>query len=79
MQSLIVPTALQQPQQQPMGRILLIAADGTGGFDTNGGAATLLPLRTLVEAPTAAAFAQNSSFGLPIQILKVAPNSITTN
>ncbi len=79
LQSLIVPTALQQSQQHPMGRILLIAADGTGGLDTNGGAATLLPLRTLVEAPTAAAFAQNSSFGLPIQILKVAPNSITTN
>lgn len=82
MQSLIVPTPLQQ-QQQPMGRILLIAAaDGTGGLDANGGAgpATLFPLRTLVEAaPTAAAFAQNSSFGLPIQILKVASNSITTN
>lgn len=70
MQSLIVPTSLQQ---QPMGRILLIAADGTG-LDNNG--ATLLPLRTLVEAPQ---FPQNSSFGLPIQILKVAPNSITTN
>ena len=79
MQSLLVPTTLQQ-QQQPMGRILLIAAaDGTGGLDTNGGGpATLFPLRTLVEAPTAA-FAQNSSFGLPIQILKVASNSITTN
>ena len=80
MQSFILPTSLQQQQQQPqpMGRILLIAADGTGGLDTNGGGggATLLPLRTLVEAPT---FPQTSSFGLPIQILKVAPNSITTN
>ena len=83
MQSLILPASLQQQhqQQQPaaVGRVLyVIAADGTGGgLDTNGGTATLLPLKTLIEAP---AFPQNSSFGLPIQILKVAaPNSITTN
>ena len=71
MQSIILPTS--SLQQQPMGRILLIAADGTG-LDTSG--ATLLPIRTLVEAPQ---FAQNPSFGLPIQVLKVAPNSIPTN
>lgn len=75
MQSIILPTS--SLQQQPMGRILLIAADGTGGLDTNG--ATILPIRTLVETPQ---FPQNSSFGhpiLPIQVLKVASNSIPTN
>lgn len=74
MQNIILPTtSLQQP-----GRLLLIAADGSGALESNAaGAIAALPVKSVVDAGH---FAQNS-FGhsfIPVQLLKIPSNTITT-
>lgn len=69
MQNIIVPAS---SLQQPLGRILLIAADGTGGLETNGTIA--LPVKSVLEAGQ---LPQTNSF-VPVQLLKLPANTITT-
>ena len=67
--------ASSMPQQ----KIFLIATDGTGGLDSNGAGAIALPIRLANVEPTG--FQQNAfnhSSLVPIQLLKVPSNTIST-
>ena len=78
MQNIILPAS---SLQQPMGRILLIATGGAGGLDTNGTAAgtiAALPVKSVIEAGPLTQNSFNHSL-VPIQLLQIPSNTITTN